>query len=250
MGMNAKLLMRAWMIVGLGAASLLSAGGCADAPDSTTAPTTAEAMGVDEILAASGEKMSAMSTVRFGMVDETETGAPFLGTDLKSMEAVVETPNNFRMAASVVAPAFGFVEAEIVKVGDKSLIKLFANAPWAPLTQPVPFDFEGLRMVFAQLSATIGEAEKTGSETLDGVGTVRVGGTVDSGALAPFLTSADPGHTVTLTLWVDETTFDLRQVRVAGRIYDEDGEGTTRLLTLDEINLPVDIQLPETASGS
>ena len=65
----------------------------------------------------------------------------------------------------------------------------------------------------------------------------------------PLITDADPGRPVTLTLWIDETEAMLRQLRLAGQIYDEDDPETTRLLTIENVNEPVDIQLPESASG-
>ena len=68
-------------------------------------------------------------------------------------------------------------------------------------------------------------------------------------SLADLITDADPGHNITLTLWIDETDYALRQIRIAGRIYDDDGPGTTRLLNIEGIDVPVDIQLPEVGSG-
>ena len=84
---------------------------------------------------------------------------------------------------------------------------------------------------------------------MQGSQTLRVEGVIDSEALLPLITSANPGHPVTPTFWVDETEFVLQQLRLAGQIYDDDAPETTRLLTIEDINVPVDIQLPDSASG-
>ncbi len=155
-----------------------------------------------------------------------------------------------RMLVEVEAPGFGFLEIEIIKVQEQAFIKLSQGAPWftLPLEQ-MPFNFSGLGMVFASLPATVQNVAITGQETVQGAQTLRVEGVIDSEALLPLITTADPGNEITLTLWIDETEFVLRQVRLAGQIYNNDAPETTRLLTIEDINLPVDIELPDIASG-
>ena len=55
---------------------------------------------------------------------------------------------------------------------------------------------------------------------------------------------------MTLTLWINEADHALRQMRIAGRLYDDDAPETTRPLIIHGIDVPVDIELPEVASGS
>ena len=194
--------------------------------------------------------IAVLSSVKFGMADETETGALFFGTTFKSMEAVVRTPNDFRMKVDVVAPGFGFVEIEIIKVGDEAVMKFSKDAPWVPLpAEQVPFNFAGLAIVFGNLPNTFESVAMKGAETLHGEEAVLVEVVVPSDALLSLITSADPGHEITLTMWVDKSEKVLRQLRLAGQIYDDDAPETTRLITLDDINVPVDIELPDVPSG-
>ena len=184
------------------------------------------------------------------MVDESETGALFFGTTFKSMEAVVETPNNFRMMVDVVAPGFGFVEIEIIKVGDEAVMKFSKDAPWVRLPpEQVPFNFAGLAIVFGNLPNTVKSVTMKGTETLHGEETVLIEVVVPSDALLDLITSADPGNEMTLTMWIEESEMVLRQIRLAGQIYNDDAPETTRLITLDDINVPVDIELPDVPSG-
>ena len=218
------------------------------APTATPVPTPTPS--VDDFLAAAGASIAGMETAKFGLIDETETGALFFGTTFKSMEAELEAPSSVSMVVSVVAPGFGFVEIEIIEVEEQAFLKFSKGAPWAPLPpDEVPFDFAGLGVVFATLQDTIQNVAMTGRETIGGTQTLRIEGVILSEALLPLITSADSGHEVALTLWIDETELVLRQARLAGQIYDADAPETTRLLTIEDINVPVDIELPDITSG-
>ena len=41
----------------------------------------------------------------------------------------------------------------------------------------------------------------------------------------------------------------LKQIRIAGQIYNDDAPETVRLLIIEGIDVPVDIQLPDLGSG-
>ena len=217
-------------------------------PTPTPAPTPTPT--AEDLIAAVGQNIAAMSTAKFGVIDETETGAKFFGTTFKSMESEVEAPASLRMIVEVVAPGFGFVVIEIVKVGDQAFLKLSEDAPWSPLPpDQVPFNFPGLGTVFAGLPDTITDVALIGQEEVQGAQAIKVEGVIDSEAMLPLIPTADSGHAITLTLWIDETDAVLRQMRLAGQIYDDDAPETTRLITIENINAPVDIQLPDSASG-
>ena len=221
-----------------------------NAPTPTPTPVPTPTPSAEDFIAAVGQNIAAMSTAKFGMIDETETGAKFFGTTFKSMEAQVEAPASLTMVVEVVAPLFGFVRIQIVKVGDQAFIKLSDDAPWNPLPpDQVPFNFAGMGTVFAGLPGTIEDVAMVGREEVQGAQTIKVEGVIDSEALLPLITTSNPGHPVTLTFWIDETELMLRQLRLAGQIYDADAPETTRLLTVEDVNVPVDIQLPDAASG-
>ncbi len=220
-------------------------------PEPTAAgPADAAAAQAGQFLAAVGQNIAAMSTAKISMVDETESGAPFFGTMLKRMEASIETPDKLHMVVDVEAPGFGFVEIEIVQVGDQAFLKLSKDAPWAPLPpDQVPFDFAGIAKLFESLPAVIQGLSLTGQDVVQGAPAVTVQGLIKSEALSDLITTAEPGHDVTLTLWVDPTQALLRQIRLEGRIYAADAPETSRLITIEDINVPVEIELPDLTAG-
>ncbi len=218
-------------------------------PTATPEPTPSAAQ-VGQLLAAVGQNIATMSTAKLSMIDEMESGAPFFGTTFKRMDAVIKTPDSLRMMVDVEAPGFGFVTIEMIRVGDQAFVKLTKDAPWGPLPpEQVPFNFAGLAELFGNLPVVVQDPTVTGQESVQGAPAVTVQGLVKSEDLADLITSADPGHTVTLTLWIDPEGAVLRQIRLKGQIYDLDDPETSRLIIIEDINVPVEIELPDLTAG-
>lgn len=208
-------------------------------------------MSVEDVLASTGESLAYMSTARFQMIDENESGSKFFGATLKNVNGEVQYPDSARLLVEVESPALGFAEIEIVAVGDLAFMKFSAGAPWNPLPlDQVPFNFARLGTTLSDILPNIQNVAITGQESLGSVPTIRVGGNLVSEDLSTLVTSADPGHPIDLTLWIDEADLVLWQIRIAGKIFDDDGPGTSRLIVLSDYNLPMDIQLPENSSGT
>ncbi len=233
----------------------------APTPTPTVAPTpTATALStpmattdspVNDLISSAGEALVAMSTVTFRMIDELESGTKFFGTTLKTVEGEIKSPDSFRMTVDVVAPALGFLEIEMMAIGEEAYMKFSADAPWTPLPlEQVPFNFGGIGVTVSELLSTMKDAAITGRESVEGIQTVRVEGIVVSEELSDLITSVDPGYPVTLTFWFDEEDHILQQFRIAGQVFADDAPETKRLLNFSNYNAPVDIQLPDVASGS
>ena len=88
-----------------------------------------------------------------------------------------------------------------------------------------------------------------GRESVLGIDTVRVDGTIASEQLSAFFPAADSGHRVGLSLWIDDSALTLRAIGLHGQIYNSDAPGTRRIMTIEAINVPIDIQVPDIASG-
>lgn len=224
-------------------AFLFLAAGCnSEEPEETE-------VSLDELLANTGQELAAMSTVKFEVIDEMESGAKFFGATLKRVDGEVSNPDSVRMVVDVIA-GLGFAEIEIVAIGEESYIKFSRDAPWTPLPlEQVPFNFVGLGVTLSELLAVMQNATIVGRESIEGIQAVRVDGTLVSDDLSNLVTSVDFGHPIELSLWIEESEHILRRIRIDGQIFDDDAPETVRLINLLEINTPVDIQLP-VASGS
>ncbi len=204
---------------------------------------------MDDLLSSAAQRLAAMSSAQFDMIDESESGAEFFGTTFKSMEAEVANPDSFRMLVSVVAPGLGFVKIEMLGVGDQAYMKFSEDAPWTPLpADQVPFNFRGVGPTLSEVLSKMREPAIAGREEIMGTPTIRIDGSIVSEDLSDLITEADPGHPITLSLWIDEVDHTLQQMSLRGRLYDEDASETNRVLTF-AIDAPVNIQLPDVASG-
>ena len=246
----AKTLRRRLSVTVLMMAFLLLTAVCGTESAPTPTPTPSPTPDLGDLLSRAGKKLDTMTTAKFKMVDETESGAKFFETTFKSMEGEVQPPNSFRMVVDVIAPGFGFVEIEMIGVGDQAYMKLSKDAPWVPLPlDQVPFNFAGLGTTLRDLLPTIKDPAITGRESVMETQAVRVEGTIASDELLDLITSADPGHTVALTLWIDEADQALHQIRIVGQVDDDDAPETSRLITIEGFNVPVYIQLPDVEPG-
>ncbi len=213
-------------------------------PAPTPTPSAEEELNV--LLSSVEERLAAMSTAEFDMTDETESGAPFFGTTFKSLSGQVKSPDSFWMQVKVVVPGLGFAEIEMMAVGEEALMKFSEGAPWTPLPlEQVPFNFRGLGVTLSQLLPAISDVTLIGQETVGDTQTISFEGTIPSEGMNELITGVDAGHTVTLTFWVDEEEHNLRQLRIGGKLFNDDGPETTRLLDIKGVNTPVDIQLPD-----
>lgn len=224
---------------------------CESEPTPTAAPTPTPTPDLNSVLSNAGEELASLSTARFHMVDEMESGAKFFGLTLKTVEGEIKSPDSARIVVDAVAPGLGFVEVEIVASGEQAFMKFSQDAPWAPLpVDQVPFNFGGLGVTLSELLSVLRNPAIAGRESVGGVQSVRLEGDVASEDMLNLIRSVDPGHPIALTFWFDEASHEVQQFRIGGKLFNDDADGTTRLVTITDIDSPVDIQLPEIASGS
>ena len=221
---------------------------CQSEPAAAPTPTPEPELTLEELLASAGKKLAGMSTAKFQMLDEMETGAKFFRTTLKAVNGEIKSPDSVKMVVDVEAPRLGFAQIEILGVGEQVFMKFSKDAPWLPLPpEQIHFNFGGLGVTLSELLPVMKDGEIVGRESVGGVQTIRIEGNVLSEDLSDLITSVDPGHAITLTFWIDEDEHTLRQLRIAGQLFDEDAPETSRLVIMD-INVPVDIQLPDVAT--
>ncbi len=232
----------------LAVALLFSVAACQEEAEPAPAPE----IDVIDVLTRAAEKVAAISTVKFSLIDEKESGAKFFGATFKSLEAEVKAPDSFIMLVDVEAPGFGFVQISMMAVGEEAFLKLSQDAPWNPLPlDQVPFNFVGLGLTLADLlTAVKDDATATGQESVGDAQAVRIEAELSSDELQSLITTADPGLEVSLTLWIDATDYNLQQIRIAGPVYLDDDPETVRLLSILGIDVPVEIQIPDLGSGS
>ena len=148
-------------------------------PVPTPTPTAGEML--KELPASVEANLAAMSTAQFGMIDETEPGAPFFGKTFKSLEGEVRSPDSFRMQVKVVAPGLGFVETGMMAVGEEAFMQFSEDAPGTPLPlAQVPFNFGEIGLTLSQLLPAMDNVSVTGREAVGDVETISIEGDIAS----------------------------------------------------------------------
>ena len=240
---------RRWLLIAvLSMGVVVLAAACDSAPPSEPEPTPDPELSLDELLRSGGAKLAAITTARFSMIDETESGKQFFGNDLKTVRGDIRSPDGVMLEVDVEHPAFGFVQMEIVAVQEQAFMKFSADAPWLPIPlEQVPFNFGGIGVTLSDLLPIMQNATIVGRESVGEFDTIQVDGNVMSEDMMGLISDVNPGHTLTLSYWFDEADHTLRQFRILGQLYNEDAPNTSRLVNM-ELNVPVEIQLPEIAS--
>ncbi len=238
---------RGLAVTALALGLLFLAGGCGSEPTPTAEPE----LTLEEILERTSEHLLSFRTARFQMIDEMESGAKFFEQTLKSVDGEVEAPDRTDLVVDVESPILGFVQIGIIAVGDSAMMQFSSGAPWTPLPlDQVPFNFIDLGTTLSDLLPKIRNIEIAGRETVDDIEAIRIEGDLISEDLANLITSADAGHPIDLTVWVSAEDQSLKQIRIVGNVFNDDGPGTSRLIILSDYDEPVDIQLPTSVSGS
>ena len=168
-------------------AFLFTSAGCGEESGPSPTPTPA----LSGLLTNAGERMAAISTAKLTMIDEKESGAKFYLSTIKSMEAQVKAPDSFKILVNAEAPVFGFVEIEMIGIGEKAFLRFTKEAPWAPLPlKQVPFNFAGLGQTMRDVLFMVrdGDGAVTGSESVDGIPDCSRGGK------NPLRASVGPHH--------------------------------------------------------
>ena len=161
-------------------------------------------------------------------------------------------PSDSRMVIELISPVVGVVPIEIVVVEEQAYIKLSPISPWTIFPEDqLPFDLGGLGTALRDTLPAVRFATiaGTGTESILGIDTVRVDGSIASEGLSEFFPAVDSGLEVGLSLWIDESELTLRRVGIYGQLYQGDAPETERLLTIEAINIPIDIQVPDLESG-
>ena len=167
--------------------------------------------------------------------------------EMHKVYGVVEIPDKFQLTVEgqLTLPVT-FVELKVVVIGDQAYITDPRTGKWnkaAP--EVVPVSFTDLGRTLAEIIEAVDSPGYVGMERVRGREADRIKGTVQSGDLSALVPGAGQEFDVELELWVDRADSLLLQVLITGQVVPSDIPDAVRILTLDDINVPVDITAPE-----
>ena len=169
------------------------------------------------------------------------------GLVMKKATGVVDIPDRLRLTveAEVAAPRT-FVEINVIVIGEQAFMTDFFSGQWrtVPL-ESLPVNFLDFGQTLAGIVDAVAEPVLSGVEEIKGRKHQRITGLVPSEALAALVPGAAEGLEVKLELWIDREDSLLSRVLITGPVLNGDVPETVRVLTIDDVNVPVDITPPE-----
>jgi hypothetical protein len=173
-------------------------------------------------------------------------GSPILsGLTLNTAEGDLVKPDRIRVNINA---NFGssVVETQFIGIGDTAYVSNPITREWqkAPgaISASAVFDPQtGVTAVLKKLR----NPTRAGDEDIDGVPTYKIIGEVDATDLAAY-TGGKPisGATLKVELWIAKSDLRIRQVRIPGKIAEEDPPNIVRVIKLSKYDEPATIEPP------
>ena len=211
-----------------------------------TAPTPTMETQVDPqaVLSASVDRLLTMQSAAFTLEHQVGTSVLLPGLEMNRVYGVAVIPDKFRF--TVEAQISGaYVETDMVVVDQQAYMTNFITGKWEEVPMEVlPLNFADLGRTLADIIQAVEAPTLVGTQRLRDHQVYRIRGRVGSEDLMALVPNAEAGFDVELELAVERTEGLLLQVLIAGRIVATDTEETVRVLSLDDIDVPVDIKAP------
>jgi hypothetical protein len=186
----------------------------------------------------------ALESGAFTLEQQKGTTVLLPGIEMSKVYGVAEIPDRFRFTVEARGRNT-FVETTVVVVEDQAYMTNFLTGRWQTVSREIlPFNFSNLGQTLGGIIEAVQDPAMVGTEKLDHRDAYRIRGTVRSDDLSTLVPSAGEGFDVNLELWVDRSESLLLQVLITGRVVDTDLPDAVRVLTLDDIDVPVDISPP------
>lgn len=167
--------------------------------------------------------------------------------EMFKVSGVVEIPDRFELTveAESIQPR-SFVEVRVVTIDDLAYMTDIISGKWLEVEpESLPFTFANFARTLAEIIEAVDSPAVVGTERIGDVETNQIRGQIMSEDLGGLVPRAADGLEVSLDLWLEQSTNMLQQVLISGRVIATDEPDTVRKLTLDDINLPVEISAPK-----
>ena len=226
------------------------------APTDTPVPTDTPEPALDAatILRQAASRARELRTASFVLEHRKGSTALFPGVDMNRAVGVVDMAGGkYRLVveAQSAAPQ-AYIEVTVVSVGGEVRMTDLFTGRWLVVPSSVlPVDFSRLEATLVGIIQALmsSEPELAGTETLAVAETHHVRGSIRSLEMAGLVPGAGDGFKAGagagVDVWVEMPEGLVHQVLISGQLLSTDIPGTERLLTLEDFDLPVVIDLPE-----
>ena len=212
-----------------------------------TAPTPTVEVQVDpqEVLRGAVNRLMTLESTAFTLEHRVGTSVLLPGLEMNRVYGVAVIPDRFRF--TVEAQISGaYVETDMVVIGQQAYMTNFFTGNWEEVPMEVlPLNFADLGRTLSDILLAVEAPTLAGTQTLRGHRVYLIQGGVHSEDLSALVPNAGVGFDVVLELAVDQKEGLLLQVVITGQVVDTDADETVRVLSLDDFDVPVDIEAPQ-----
>jgi len=212
------------------------------------AETPTPSPGVSEILSRAEQQFAATKSVHFNL---RVNGQSFLDTkhtlQLLGAQGDIVRPDKASLTVHAKVENAATVSIKLIAVGGNTWWTNLVSGKWEPAPTGLEFDPTSLfdsKVGIGAVMAKLQQPKLLGSDKVDGHATYHVQAQVPASVLAPLTINAMTVSPVTVDLWIDEETFDLRRIQLAEPERASMAHPATWELDLSRQNKPVTIEAP------
>jgi hypothetical protein len=207
-----------------------------EGPDTSVDPAT--------LLQRSAAAVQDAGTFHFRLTHENGSTPLPLSLQLTSAEGDFEVPG--KLAADVRAKAAGSinVSVKVVAIDDQTWITNPFTRDWQRLPGASLRDLADPGTLVTALLPKVQDPTVGDGGEVDGVQTLKIEGTIDSGELREALGFARAGHSVRVEAWIGAEDSLPRRIRLGGRLVSDENENVQRQIDLSRFGEPVQINPP------
>ena len=211
-----------------------------------TTPTPTAELNVDPE-AILNQAIGQLNQLRYAsfLLDQPQGTTELLpGLEMSRVYGVVANPDRFRF--TVEAQVSGtYVETDMVVIADQAYMTNFFTGKWEEVgMELLPVNFADLGQTLSAILGSIQSPKLAGTESLGQRPAYQIQGQVDSGDLSRLVPNAAPDFDVILELWLEQSSSLLLRVVITGQVISTDIVDAVRVLSLDDIDVPVEITPP------
>ena len=178
------------------------------------------------------ERIGQVTSLDFTLSHEEGVTPLFSGIVLQKAEGTVEGPDRATVdVEALVSLINSYIEMSIVIEGESATMSdPLSGNPVPVATSELPFNLHSLGSTLSGILRAIKGPTQAGEETVDGVASKVIAGSITGAAIQPLIPGADAGLSQDIEVWVgaDDLT---RKVRITGKILEGDDEPVIRVLS-------------------
>ncbi len=211
---------------------------------STPATPSPTPLSAAQVLDSGSQKLEAAGSFHFAL-DQVGGGTPIaMGIEMTKASGDLVKPDKLKTV--IVGTAAGFsIQVQVITVGGATYMTNPLSGNWEllPSTFQVLSVFDPASGVAAIMKEIAG-AVRLADEDLGGTLCYHLSGDVDSSKLAAIAGSSAQGVTIKAEVWIAQSDFLPRQIKLTGKITATEKDGIVRTLTFSAYNEDVKIEKP------